>query len=158
MKNKTLQSSFHRPYIKFLSAIFTAITIPIFLGVFKYFSAGEGRTDEFFSNFGYEFTITLIINLTFLFIIIFPLSILIDGLIIMKVKNKKTFIFPSYVISYVLIGIISGSIYSYFISSFNPISSILYGLELTFLFVIYQFTFNWLINKIKIILSKKAQS
>jgi hypothetical protein len=145
MKNKTRQSSFNKPFVKFLSAIFAAFTIPIIFGVFDYISKDF---NDFISNFGYEFTIVLIINLTFISFIILPLSLLLDRLIVLKLNNYRGLENLIKVLSYFIVGLISGFIYSFFIGSFS-LESVFYGVELTFIFVTYQLVFNWIVNKIK---------
>lgn len=149
MKNKVQQLSLYSPYIKFLSALLAAFTIPLFSGVLRYLPWDEDRATEFYSNFGYEFTIALIINLTLLFIVILPLSIFIDGWVEMKVKIKQTLKSLINVMTYILIGILCGVIYSLFIQSHNPIKSILYGVILASIFFIYQSIFFWMKSKIK---------
>lgn len=138
--NKKTELSFHKPAVKFISAFATAFTLPIFSGIFEYISLSEKST--FLSNFGYEFTITMIINLTLVCFIILPLSIWVEGSIVRKQNPNLV-----NVISHISIGIFSGVIYSLFIPSTTPLGPIFYGVLLAIIFFIYQLVFIWFLKR-----------
>jgi uncharacterized membrane protein YeaQ/YmgE (transglycosylase-associated protein family) len=142
--NQRTQLSFHWTFVKFISAFVAAISLPVISDILKNILYNKRIVT---SNLGYEYTITIIINLTLLFLIILPLTVWIEGLIASQIKRKQNLGSFINAIAYILIGIISGVIYSLFIPNTTPAGPILYGIKLAVIFFIYQLTFIWIIKK-----------
>ncbi|MEC0207067.1 hypothetical protein P4H39_31125 [Paenibacillus lautus] len=138
------QLSFHSPFVKFISAFVAAISLPVISEILKIVLYNKRVVT---SNLGYEFTITIIINLTLLFLIILPLSVWVEGLVGSQIKRKQTQRSFINAIFHIFIGIISGVIYSLFIPNTTPVGPILYGIKLAVIYFIYQSIFIWIIKK-----------
>lgn len=131
------------PRVKVFSAIFSALSVTLFLEIYNYVPVAERREDVYYYPFGYEFSLGFIINLSIFLILLMPLSIVVDGLILSKFNIQSVKRSVVFILSYCMLGVIGGVIYSIFIRNIRTLSDyIIYLLIGSITFLIYQFFFN----------------
>lgn len=111
------------PRGKILAAILTAILLSLVMGIYHYVPLDERLANAHYYSFGYKFTIGLLINLAIFIFLITPLSILVDGLLMIIKSNNMYFKLLMSIVAYTVLGFIGGIIYSIFTLNFNTFSA-----------------------------------
>jgi L-lactate permease len=139
-----------RPFVKFVSAIVSALLISLYWSISSYTPMAERMDDVAYysSGFWYGFTIVLLINLAIFLILVMPLSNLMDGIVMsrLQIRNGKRIFLM--IIAYGVMGVICGIIFAIFVHATENLRSImLMFVMLTLVYLLCQYIIKWLFSK-----------
>lgn len=142
------------PMTKIASALFSAISLTLILAI-PSLGTGVDKTDKVYSSFGFQFITGLIISLAIYIILIMPMSIIADGLIAPSRGSQRIKKMIAIIISYCVLGVVSGLIFALFVRVFNNVSNIVpLFIVGALIYLMYQTLFSWIFAKIRIRLTK----
>jgi hypothetical protein len=139
-----------RPFIKFVSAIVSALSISLYWSISNYTPMAERMDDVAYytSGFWYGFTIILLINLAVFLILIMPLSNLTDGIVMSRLQIRNGIRVFIMIIAYSIMGVICGIIFAIFIhATVNLRNIMLIFVMITLVYLLCQYIIKWLIIK-----------